>query len=543
MESLIGLLGGLALFIFGMQMMSNGLKNAAGDRLQSILEQLTGNTFLGVTVGAGVTALIQSSTATSVMVVGFVNAGLMTLKQAMAVIMGANVGTTVTSQIIAFNISRFVLPIIIVGFLLHFLSQRPSLKYTGSVILGFGILMHGMGIMATAMQPLQADPAFTSLMARFSAQPWLALLFGIGATVLLQSSSATTGLLIALAASGLIDLQGAIPVLLGTNVGTCVSALLSSIGTTRGAKRAALGHILFNVFGALLFMAFLGPFTRTILSVSGSTASVPRLIANSHLAFNLVTTAVSLPLINQFVSLILHVLPELEEERELNRNPVYLDDRVLSTPEIALSLARKELLSIGRLAEKGFRNAFTGLIEKKPKRLRKVFEAEPIIDKLEKETTTYLAKIAQQNISERLSEANSALFHVAYDMERIGDHAENIAQIGMQYLDGRFCFSDKAVEELHGIYDLTMDCLRTALRALENQDTELAASVQFLEQSIDTMEDELREAHIRRLNKGKCHPEAGVAFLDILSNMERIGDHCNDIAGYVLARDKKSGPR
>jgi phosphate:Na+ symporter len=544
MEAIIGLFGGLALFIFGMQMMSNGLKNAAGDKMQSILERLTSKPILGVMVGAGVTALIQSSSATTVMVVGFVNAGLMTLRQAIAVIMGANVGTTITSQLIAFKISHFVLPIIIIGFLLNFLGSKSSVKYIGAIILGFGILMHGMGIMGDAMAPLRSNAQFTGIMASFATRPILGLLSGMAVTFVLQSSSAATGILIAMAVSGLIDIQGAIPVLFGTNIGTCITAVLSSIGTNRSAKRAALAHVMFNVMGSLLFLMFLKPFsgmvingTDMIVNSFGGEVTVARLVANAHTAFNIINTVIFFPFISLFNKLILRLVPVLEEEKEMDKNPVYLDERVLGTPEIASSLARKELVSIGNLASKNLKNAFVGLVDKKPKKLRKVFEVEPIIDKLEKETTVYLTKIAQQNISERLSEENSGLLHVAYDIERIGDHAENIAQTAQLYIDGQFKFSELAIEELNDIYKITHECVQTALKALADNDEDSANTVLYLENAIDNLEQTLREKHIGRLNEGVCYPQSGVAFLDILSNMERVGDHCSNIAGIVLAQN------
>lgn len=545
MEAIIGLFGGLALFIFGMQMMSNGLKNAAGDRMQSILERLTSKPILGVMVGAGVTALIQSSSATTVMVVGFVNAGLMTLRQSIAVIMGANIGTTVTSQLIAFDISNFILPIIIIGFLLNFLASKSSVKYIGSIILGFGILMHGMSIMSGSMAPLRSNVQFTGTMASFANRPFLGLLSGMAVTFVLQSSSAATGILIAMASSGLIDIQGAIPVLFGTNIGTCITAVLSSIGTNRNAKRAALAHVMFNVMGSLIFMLLLKPFsslvingTDLIVNSFGGEVTVARLVANAHTAFNIINTVLFFPLISFFNKLILRILPVLEEEKELNKNPIYLDERVLHTPEIASSLARKELVSIGNLASKNLKNAFIGLVDKKPKKLRKVFEVEPIIDKLEKETTIYLTKIAQQNISERLSEENSGLLHVAYDVERIGDHAENIAQTALLYIDGQFKFTDLAIEELNEIYKITHECVQAALKALAESDVEAAHTVEYLENTIDNLEKTLREKHIKRLNEGVCYPHSGVAFLDILSNMERIGDHCSNIAGIIIAHNE-----
>ncbi len=533
MDIIIGLAGGLALFIFGMQMMSTGLKNAAGEKMQSLLEKLTSKTVFGVLVGTVVTALIQSSSATTVMVVGFVNAGIMNIKQAVAVIMGANIGTTVTSQLISFKISQFVFPLIIIGFVLHFFGKRALMKYIGSVILGFGILLHGMGIMGVSLSPLRESPAFNSLMVSFSQQPWLGLLFGILITILLQSSTASTGILIALAGSGLIPLESGMPIIFGTNVGTCVTAVLSSIGTNRNAKRAALGHVIFNLMGSVLFMFFIGPYTSLIYLISGPAATVPRLIANAHTGFNVFNALLFVPLINVIVRMIYRIIPELEEEKELSKTPLYLDDRMLGTPEIASSLARKELVSIGNLARKNYRNAMNGLINQNPKKLRKVFEVEPIIDKLEKQTTIYLTKISQQNMRSHLSRQNTGLLHIAYDLERIGDHAENIAQIAQEYIAGPVKFSPAAQEELQELHQMIMVTLEKALLTLQTSDLVAAQDVRDLEKQINAMERTLRNQHTSRLKDGLCVPAAGVMFLDILSNMERVGDHCDNIAEAI----------
>jgi len=534
MEIVFGLIGGLAIFIFGMQFMSDGLKNAAGDQMQSILEKLTGNRILGVFIGALVTAIIQSSSATTVMVVGFVNAAMLNLSQAIAVIIGANIGTTITAQIVSFKISEFILPIIIVGFGMNFLARKARWKYIGAVILGFGLLMHGMDIMSSSMKPLQQVPAFKEIMLSFAEHPWLGLLAGLGATVLVQSSSATTGILIAMASSGLITLDSALPILFGTNIGTCITAVLSSIGTTRNAKRAALAHVLFNLLGSLVFMMLLNPYESLVTLISGESAGVPRLVANAHTLFNVTNALIFIPFIGRFSGAIYRIIPEHDEERELSTKSRFLDERMLSTPEIAFSLAKKEILAIGQMSRKNYRNSVNGLMSKNPKKLRKVFELEPVIDKLIKQTTLYLTRISQQSISSHLSMQNTAMLHTAYDIERIGDHAENIAQIAQGYLDGRFVFSEMAQKELEEMFQLTMDCIDTALDALENSDGQLAEKVNVLEKEINRRERDLRRQHTERLREGTCVAEAGIAFLDILTNMERVGDHCQNIAESVL---------
>lgn len=530
-ELLFGLVGGLALFLFGMQLMGDGLQKAAGDRMRRILEVLTGVPVVGVLVGTLVTSIIQSSSATTVMVVGFVNAGLMTLKQAIGVIMGANIGTTVTAQLIAFKISHFIFPIIAVGFGLYFLGRRKSTKYIGQVILGFGILMLGMDSMSDAMKPLRAYQGFHDFMTTFGHIPLLGVAIGILVTVLVQSSSASIGILIALASEGLIPLDSAIPILLGTNIGTCITAVLASIGTNLTARRAALAHVMFNVFGTLFALVLLPFFMKMVLAISPE-ADIARQIANAHTSFNVFNTLVFLPAINLFTEFIKRLSPGREEV--VTKGPIYLDERMLTTPGIALSLATKEIIRMANMAEQNVQDAMNGFFQSDEKKLHQVFEREQVIDELESAITTYLAKLSQYEMSPPLSRRHTGLLHAVNDIERVGDHAENIAQMAAGRIEDNLPFSEQAIEELTQMHELVQNTFQRSIQALQQDNPEMAHQVGHHERRIDSIERELRKSHIGRLNAGRCFPASGVVFLDIISNLERVGDHSYNIAQVVL---------
>lgn len=531
MDLFFGLMGGLALFIYGMQTMGEGLQKAAGDRMKKILELLTGIPVIGVLVGAGVTALIQSSSATTVMTVGFVNAGLMTLKQAIGVVMGANIGTTITAQLIAFKLSHYIFPIIAVGFILFFLSKRKTYKYFGQVMLGFGILFLGLDIMKDAMAPLRDYPGFQEVMTTFGHYPLLGVAIGIVMTVLIQSSSATIGILIALASQGLIPLNSAIPILLGDNIGTCITAVLASIGTNLTARRAAVGHVLFNVCGTVIFLVFL-PFFLAFVQAISPEGDIARQIANAHTSFNVINTMLFLPFISLFVKLITNLVPG--REQVVAKGPIYLDDRMLNSPALALSLARKEIIRMARLAQKNVCDAMEGFFNKDKKLLDSVLDRENVIDDLEKEIYVYLAKIAQKGLTSSLARRHTGLMHVVNDIERVGDHAENIAQMAFSRIEDNLPFTEQALAELSNMKEVVSTAFANAIEALQNNDPEKAKFVIQEEKRIDIMVRDLRKSHINRLNCGKCFPGAGVVFLDIISNLERVGDHSNNIGQVVL---------
>ncbi|NLK01093.1 MAG: Na/Pi cotransporter family protein [Clostridia bacterium] len=525
------LLGGLALFLYGIGIMGEGLQRIAGDRMRKILEVLTGLPLVGVLVGAAVTSIIQSSSATTVMVVGFVNTGLMTLRQAISVIMGANIGTTITAQLIAFKLTDYVLPIIALGFGLYFISKNRQIKYLGYVILGFGILFLGLNTMSDAMFPLRSSQKFTDFILMFGTKPLLGLLTGVIITIMIQSSSATIGILMALSTQGLLPLETAIPILLGDNIGTCITAMLASIGTSLSAKRAALAHVCFNVVGAIIFLLFLPLFKNLVLAFSPP-GDIARQIANAHTSFNVVNTLLFLPLIGFLETLVTSIIPG--EETTVKRGPVFLDDRFLGSPSIALSLAMKEVTRMANFCRKNIQYSMEAFFENDLEPIKKVYEYEEIIDDLEKEVTFYMTKIAQHSMTPYLSDKHGGILHALNDLERIGDHAENIADLAKRKIEEKLVFSDQASQELNNLHIYVIETFDLVISALEKESKPLAREVRRREARIDIMEKKLRNRHMARLNAGLCYPASGVIFLDIISNFERIGDHSHNVAMLVL---------
>lgn len=531
MEMFFGLAGGLAIFIYGMLQMADGLQKAAGDRAKRLLEILTGVPVIGVLVGTLVTAVIQSSSATTVMVISFVNAGLMTLKQAVSVLFGANIGTTLTAQLISFNLSKAIFPILFIGFLLNFLGKKKQIKYIGQVLFGFGILFIGLGFMQSSMAPLKDYPWFVGAIQNLSTYPILGVIVGAVTTAVIQSSSATIAILIALASQGLITIEAAIPVLLGDNIGTCFTALIASIGSNLSAKRAAVSHLIFNLAGTIIVLIFMPLFLTLIMYISPSDI-VARQIANAHTSFNVVNTLIFLPLINLYVKLITMLVPGVEEIKP--KGPVYLDDRMLNNSSLALALATKEIIRMAEIAKDNLQLAMEVFYTGDEKTLDEVAKNEDIIDDLETSITQYLTKISQTGMVGALSKRHTGLLHAINDIERIGDHAENIAQLARIKINDQLPFSEFALEELKEMTKNTIEVFSTSIRALEEDNITLAHRTKELENEVDLMERELRKNHINRLNSGKCHAGSGVLFLDVISNLERIGDHSHNISEVVL---------
>lgn len=525
-----GFAGGLAIFIYGMLNMSDGLLKVAGDRAKRLLEILTGVPVIGVLVGVLVTSIIQSSSATTVMVISFVNTGLMTLRQAISVIMGANVGTTVTAQIISFKLSSLIFPMIFFGFLLYFLGKKKSVRYIGQTIFSLGILLLGLELMQEATSPLKDYPWFLGTIESLSVYPILGVLVGIFATAIIQSSSATIAIIIALATQGLITIEAAIPILLGCNIGTCVTALLASIGTNLSAKRTAAAHVIFNVVGTVIVLILMPIFIKLVMYISSD--EVTRQVANAHTIFNVINTLIFLPFINIFAKLLLKIVPGMDEVEPTG--PIYLDDRMLNSSSLALALATKEIIRMANIAKDNVLLSMEGLSKGDENILDEVDKNEEIIDKLEEEITKYLTKISQKSMTTNLSRKHTGLLHAVNDIERIGDHAENIAQLARIKINEQLPISEYAMEELKEMTDLTLLAFNTAIDALEKDSITLADQAKEIENEIDNMERNLRNNHIKRLNMGKCHAGSGVVFLDIISNLERISDHSNNIAEVVL---------
>lgn len=532
LEIAIGVLGGLGLFIYGMHLMAAGLQKAAGRKLERIIETLTKNKFIGVLVGATVTAIIQSSSATTVMVVGFVNAGIMNLTQAVGLIMGANVGTTMTAQIVSFNLEAYAPIAVGVGMFMFMISKKQKNKHIAEILLGFGILFIGMEFLKDSLTPLREIQAFKDLLISFGANPFLGLLIGFALTFIVQSSSASIGMLIALASQGLLPIESALPILYGDNIGTCTTALLSSIGTNKNAKRAAVMHLTFNVIGSLLFMIVL---TAPIqyLVVKFNPTDVPRQIANAHTLFNLINVVIQLPFSFVLIKIAMWVIPEGKDD-EAAKTTKYIDDRILETPSIALNSAIKETLHMGNVSRESFVESMTALFENKEEHVYKTFEIEKTVNILEKRITEYLVKLSNREITESARIKVDGLFNAVNDIERIGDHADNIAELSLDAIEKRIKFSDDAMAELKEMYEYALDAFKLTLESLRELNRDKALIVIKYEEKVDHLERVCRKHHIDRLNRNECNSEAGIIFNDIISNIERVSDLSANIARLVL---------
>jgi phosphate:Na+ symporter len=532
-EMIFELLGGLGLFIYGMNVMGGGLQKAAGDRLKRLLEILTTNRIMGVLVGALITVLIQSSSATTVMVVGFVNAGLMSLMQATGVIMGANIGTTVTAQLVAFKLTDIAPVVVAVGVALLLFGPKKKYRQLGEILTGFGILFIGMHLMSSSMKPLRDLEAFRDLMATFGRNRFLGILAGFAVTAVIQSSSASIGLLQALAVNNLVTLNVALPILFGQNIGTCVTALLSSIGTNITARRAAIIHLIFNIIGTAIFIGITGPVVKIVQYFGGDTV---RQIANAHTFFNVTNTLILLPFASLLVMASRKLIPGEEEKDSVLK---YLDHRILETPSIAVVQTVKEVARMGRTAQETLRYATEGFMKEDERLLNLCLQKEKVVNAMERELTQFLVDLANSGLSSVENDLVTGLFHTINDIERIGDHAENIAELGQYRIDNNLVFSDAAQKELQSMTDYVCSMVKDVITALENKDFNLARDIRNREDEVDRMERELREGHIGRLNNHQCVPSSGIVFLDVISNLERIADHCSNIALAILDRVKQ----
>ena len=527
LANVLSLLGGLALFLYGMHMMSGGLEAAAGNRMKSILEKLTANRFLGVAVGAGITAVIQSSSATTVMVVGFVNSGLMSLRQAVWIIMGANIGTTITGQLIALDVGALAPLMAFAGVALVVFFKNPKLHNYGSIVAGLGVLFIGMDMMSAAMKPLADEPAFVSLMTRFE-NPILGILAGAAFTALIQSSSASVGILQALAASGAISFSSAVFVLFGQNIGTCITAVLASIGTSRNAKRTTLIHLMFNITGTMIFTIVCVLFPLPALVASFSPENIPSQIANMHTLFNIVTTLLLLPLGTQMAALAERILPEpaekTEEEKREMMGLAYLDKTTLGSSAVWLGKLQQELGRMLDLASENVDAAFQAVISGPDESTEKAIRTEELVDLLNKEISQYVAKAMVRETNAEDSAAVAAGFRIAGNIERISDHAMNILGYGQRLEKENIQLSDEALKEL---MEMRAVCAK-ALRYLHG-DSRLDNAAK-LEQTIDDMTGRFRENHMHRMKNGECSDEGCILYSEILTDFERVGDHVLNIA-------------
>ena len=535
MQIVISLLGGLGLFLYGMNLMGESLEKVAGSKMKKIIELLTKNIFMGVILGAVVTAVIQSSSATTVMVVGFVNAGLMGLPQAVGVIMGANIGTTITAQIVSFDLTGLAPLALGIGILLYLFGGNEKYKQVGEVFIGFGLLFTGMESMKVAVNPLAEYKGFTDLLATFGKYPVLGLLLGFGITAIIQSSSAAMGMLVVLASQGLVPLAAALPILYGQNIGTSVTSLISSIGANKNAKRAAMIHLIFNILGTIIFLIFLNRFVVDIV-VKMDPHNVARQIANVHTIFNIVSTLLLLPCNKLIVRIAMRIVPDKEDEIEEDESRVikYIDDRMIQTPPIALASTIKEVSRMGEKARDSVDHAMEGILEASTDAIEKSFKQEKIINQLQKTILNYLLKLSKASLSEEDRETVDALFNTVNDIERIGDHAENLAEIAQSAIDGQVSFSEQGQNEISDMYNKVVSAYTYALEAMVTSDVHLACKVIKMEEQVDIMEESCRVNHMRRLNNNLCSIDNGIIYLEILSNLERISDHAANIAEKVI---------
>lgn len=541
-EIAFGLIGGLGFFLFGMKLMSEGLRNVAGEKLKGILQFLTRTPLMGIIVGTLVTFLVQSSSATSVMVVGFVNAGLLTLKQAISVIMGANIGTTLTAWLISFlaifKITSYALPSVGIGFAMTMLGRSRMTKYWGQVILGFGILFMGLAIMKDVFHPLQESGAVKQMFVNFSQYPILAVLVGTLVTILLQSSSATIAIIQLLAFNGVISFEACIPLILGDNIGTTITAQLAAINTNTTAKRAAMAHLLFNTIGVMYMLIFVytGLYQKAIeFIVPGEITknNIMLHIAVAHSAFNIFNTFfVFLPLLNLLEKFTVMAVPVKEEV--VDSTPRYLEKHLLNTPPIAINQAIRETLRMIELSKIAFNDAVNGFLENDRRVLDNVSKEEEAIDNLQKEITAYLVQLTQKPLNNEESQTIPVLLHSVNDIERMGDHAENIMELAHRKIDQKTPFTNWALDEVSLITHEINSMYSDVIKALENNDKILAKRALKREERVNQLQIELKQNHVERLNEGKCKLISGLIFIDFVDNAEKIGDHLANVAESIM---------
>jgi phosphate:Na+ symporter len=543
-EMIFGTVGGLGLFLFGMVLMSEGLKKAAGQKLKTILESMTKRTFVGFLVGAGVTAIIQASGATTVIVIGLVNAGLLTLKQAIGVIIGANVGTTATAWIVsvsglALDITLYSLPIVGVGFLLYIGGRTRKMKSIGEIMLGFGVLFLGIGFMKDAFGPLEKSQRVQELFVIVGSRPLLALLIGMGLTILLQSSSAAIAIVQLLAMGGAFGtnwetaLNVAIPFVLGGNIGTTITAQFAALQANRNAKRAAWAHTMFNVLGSAIAYPFVyaGLYSSFVLAVCPwelGGATVAATIAVAHSFFNIANSCIFLPLSPVLARVATWLVPIKSSEVALP--PVVLEKHLLDTPEIAIDQARRQIVHMAKTAQRAFRQSIEGIMEDDRKKLSSAMEIEDIIDSLQFEITSYLSALSSRPLSDGISVRLPVLLHAVNDLERIGDHAVNIVEIAQRKIDQKISFSDQAMAEAEKLRKTADQMFDDVIAALENGDIRAAKAALAIERQINKAQVDFRRSHVQRMSEGVCTPETGLIFIDLVDNVEKIGDHLTNIA-------------
>lgn len=535
MANILAALGGLGLFIYGMNLMGDSLQKAAGKRLREILGFLTKNKFMGILLGTVVTMIIQSSSATTVMVIGFVNAGLMNLTQAFSVIMGANLGTTVTSQIIAFRLTDIAPVAVAIGVALKLAFKTSKKKDLADIVIGFGLLFVGLNMMSQGLIPLQNSPVFAEMIVKLE-NPILGVFVGFLITTVLQSSSATMGILQATAMQGLIPFPVAFSIILGENIGTTTTAMISSIGASRNAKRAALLHFLFNVIGSIIFLAGLRiPVTRLVQSLTPD--DIVRQIANAHTIFNLTNVLIQVPFANLHIKIVKALVKgeDTVEEKSLK----YLDVRMIETPSVATNQLFKEIDRMFEFAESNIILSNDALVNKKFDLIDKIYSIEQTINYLNEHITEFIVRLNKTEISDEQRALNDIFLYALSDIERIGDHVKNINDSAVTSNDESINFSDVAKDELNYMFSLVLENIKVAKESFTALSQEDAKLIFKIEDEIDKLEETYRNSHIERLSDGTCDIKSGVMFLDVISNLERVSDHCVNIANYVVDYNKQ----
>lgn len=542
----IPFIGGLAMFIYGMNIMADGLQNAAGSKMKKILEVLTQNKLMGILLGALVTAIIQSSSATTVMIVGFVNAGLMNLTQAISVIMGANIGTTITGWLVSSaEWAKFLSPstlaplAVMAGVIISLVGKKAKSKDVAAIIIGFGILFIGMSTMSDAVKPLRESETFKTMFVSLGANPFLGILAGAGVTAIIQSSSASQGILLSLAAAGLVPTKAAVFIIMGQNIGTCVTAILSSVGASKNAKCVGTMHLLFNITGTILFTIIaLIVFAKADPSLGEGIITMTQISA-IHTAFNIGTTIVMIPLSGLIIKIAMKVNGITKIETEDETQLVHLDKRMMSTPAVAVAGAKLETIRLGRIARENLIMALETLETHDGDKIAAVKQKEGVINKVCDSVSEYLVELVMHHLNDRDNETVTSLLNTISDIERIGDHAENIAELADSMRNEDISFSETAMGELAEMAKTTVASYDNAIKATELDDVSYAVKTAFLERQVDKMEKDLRAGHISRLSNAECTVNAGIHFLDLLGNLERVSDHAMNIAQVVLNDHRK----
>ena len=529
-----GFLGGLGLFLFCIKYMGDGLQMAAGDRLRYILDKYTTSPFLGVLVGIFVTALIQSSSGTSVITIGLVGAGLLTLRQAIGIIMGANIGTTITTFIIGFNITHYALPILFLGTACLFFVKHNFINNLGRILFGFGGIFFALTLMSGAMEPLKYLPAFTELTVKLSRQPVLGVFIGTLITMMVQASSATISILQNVYQENLITLKAALPVLFGDNIGTTITAIIAVIGANTSAKRLALSHTMFNVIGTIIFMILLSPFAIFVEKMAQILHLNPKVtIAFAHGSFNIMTTILLFPFIGLLEYIVVKVIKEKDEDK-VEHKPKYLDAALISAPSIALGQVKQEIFSMISITLKSLEKSIDFFHNHDEKDAERVEKSEDAINNIDQEITKYLTTLSQEHITEKDGEEISMYLDMCRDVERIGDHAIGIVRDVRYEIKKKVVFTDMAHQEVEKLFRISKRIIETAEEALKNNDTEKAFAVVDLHNKLYAKEKEVRKAHIRRVSKQQCDVKAGLYYIDVVSHFTRIGDHARNLVEKMI---------